>query len=212
MWPEVYPECRPSRQERVHAAHRMTVDRCSEHGGMAARPPSDPLERLEATARRRRQPPEQADADDRQPVRDDGLRSAEEPRRVRAARQLSTSTRSTPRPATTPPSSAARPRSEGYDVVVAFGGDGTVNEAANGLAGSETPLTCLPGGRANVYCRMLGIPTDVVDATEHLLRIADDWRPRRVDLGAGQRPLLHVLGRASGSTPASSSASTPTRD
>src|SRR6516164_11326585 len=58
---------------------------------------------------------------------------------------------------------------EGYDVVVAFGGDGTVNEAANGLAGSETPLCCLPGGRANVYCRMLGIPTDVVDATEHLL-------------------------------------------
>jgi diacylglycerol kinase family enzyme len=71
---------------------------------------------------------------------------------------------------------------EGYDVVVAFGGDGTVNEAANGLAGSETPLSCLPGGRTNVYCRMLGIPTDVVDATEHLLRIADDWHPRRVDL------------------------------
>jgi diacylglycerol kinase family enzyme len=72
---------------------------------------------------------------------------------------------------------------EGYDVVVAFGGDGTVNEAANGLAGSDTPLSCLPGGRTNVYCRMLGIPTDVVDATEHLLRLADDWRPRRADLG-----------------------------
>jgi diacylglycerol kinase family enzyme len=72
---------------------------------------------------------------------------------------------------------------EGYDVVVAFGGDGTVNEAANGLAGSDTPLSCLPGGRANVYCRMLGIPADVVDATEHLLRIADDWRPRSVDIG-----------------------------
>ena len=71
---------------------------------------------------------------------------------------------------------------EGYDVVVAFGGDGTVNEAANGLAGSNTPLSCLPGGRTNVYCRMLGIPTDVVDATEHLLRLADDWRPRRLDL------------------------------
>lgn len=72
---------------------------------------------------------------------------------------------------------------QSYDVVVAFGGDGTVNEAANGLAGSDTPLTCLPGGRANVYCRMLGIPTDVIDATEHLLRIADDWRPRAIDLG-----------------------------
>jgi len=72
---------------------------------------------------------------------------------------------------------------EGYDVVVAFGGDGTVNEAANGLAGSDTPLCCLPGGRTNVYCRMLGIPIDEVDATEHLLRMADDWRPRRVDFG-----------------------------
>ena len=53
-------------------------------------------------------------------------------------------------------------------MVVAFGGDGTVNEAANGLVGSNTPLCCLPGGRANVYCRMLGIPADVVDATEKL--------------------------------------------
>jgi diacylglycerol kinase family enzyme len=72
---------------------------------------------------------------------------------------------------------------EGYDVVVAFGGDGTVNEAANGLVGSDTPLTALPGGSTNVWCRTLGIPNDVVDATEHLLRMADDFRPRRVDLG-----------------------------
>lgn len=78
---------------------------------------------------------------------------------------------------------------EGYDVVVAFGGDGTVNEAANGLMHSPTPLTCLPGGATNVYCRMLGIPGDIVDATEHLLRVADDWQPRSVDLG-------HVNGRA----------------
>jgi diacylglycerol kinase family enzyme len=72
---------------------------------------------------------------------------------------------------------------EGYDVVCAFGGDGTFNEAANGLAGSDTPLTCLPGGATNVFCRILGIPNDVVDATEHLLAMADDWRPRTVDLG-----------------------------
>jgi len=70
-----------------------------------------------------------------------------------------------------------------YDVVVAFGGDGTVNEAANGLAGSPTPLSCLPGGATNVYCRLLGIPGEIVDATEHLLRIADGWHPRPVDLG-----------------------------
>ncbi len=84
---------------------------------------------------------------------------------------------------------------EGYDVVVAFGGDGTVNEAANGLAGTDTPLCCLPGGRTNVYCRMLGIPTDVVDATEHLLQLADDWHPRRVDLGMiNDRAFLFAAG------------------
>jgi diacylglycerol kinase family enzyme len=74
-------------------------------------------------------------------------------------------------------------RHEGYDVVVAFGGDGTVNEAANGLLGSATPLCCLPGGSANVFAKMLGIPGELVDATEHLLAMADDWRPRKVDLG-----------------------------
>jgi diacylglycerol kinase family enzyme len=69
-----------------------------------------------------------------------------------------------------------------FDVIVAFGGDGTVNEAANGLAGSRVPLTTLPGGSANVFCKMLGIPGDIVDATEHLLRVADRFEPRQVDL------------------------------
>jgi diacylglycerol kinase family enzyme len=71
----------------------------------------------------------------------------------------------------------------GYDVLVAFGGDGTVNEVANGLAGSTTPLSALPGGSANVFCKLLGIPGEIVDATEHLLALADRWQPRPVDLG-----------------------------
>src|ERR1700723_1338892 len=58
---------------------------------------------------------------------------------------------------------------EGYDIVVAFGGDGTVNEAANGLLGSTTPLCALPGGSANVFVKILGVPGDLIDATEHLL-------------------------------------------
>jgi diacylglycerol kinase family enzyme len=74
-------------------------------------------------------------------------------------------------------------RDHGYDVVVAFGGDGTLNEVANGLAGTDVPVSMLPGGSTNVVCRTLGIPNDVVDATEHLLALADDWQPRKVDLG-----------------------------
>jgi len=71
----------------------------------------------------------------------------------------------------------------GYDLIVALGGDGTVNEAANGLLGSDTPLCALPGGSANVFAKMLGFPGDLLDATEHLLALADDWHPHKVDLG-----------------------------
>jgi diacylglycerol kinase family enzyme len=74
-------------------------------------------------------------------------------------------------------------RDGGYDVVVAFGGDGTLNEVVNGLAGTDVPVSMLPGGSTNVVCRTLGIPNDVVDATEHLLSLADRWEPRRIDLG-----------------------------
>jgi diacylglycerol kinase family enzyme len=74
-------------------------------------------------------------------------------------------------------------RDGGYDIVVAFGGDGTVNEVVNGLAGTEIPVAFLPGGNTNVVCRSLGIPNDVVDATEHLLSLADDFKPRKIDLG-----------------------------
>jgi diacylglycerol kinase family enzyme len=74
-------------------------------------------------------------------------------------------------------------RGDGYDVVVAFGGDGTLNEVANGLAGTDVPVSVLPGGSTNVVCRTLGIPNDVVDATEHLLALADEWEPRPIDLG-----------------------------
>jgi diacylglycerol kinase family enzyme len=84
-----------------------------------------------------------------------------------------------PRHATELSRDAAR---DGYDVVVAFGGDGTINEAANGLVGSRTALSCLPGGATNVYCRMIGLSTDVPAATKQLLAHAESWAPRTVDL------------------------------
>ena len=83
----------------------------------------------------------------------------------------------------------------GYDVVVAFGGDGTLNEVANGLAGTDLPVAILPGGSTNVVCRTLGIPNDVVDATEHLLSLADEWAPRKIDLGrVDQRRFVFACG------------------
>ena len=95
----------------------------------------------------------------------------------------------------TRPRSRAPRRATGYDLVIAFGGDGTVNEVANGLAGSPVPLSCLPGGSANVFCKLLGIPGEIVDATEHLLATG---RPLRAAPGrprARRGTALHVQRR-----------------
>jgi diacylglycerol kinase family enzyme len=84
--------------------------------------------------------------------------------------------------------------SEGYDAVVAFGGDGTLNEVANGLAGSHVPMAPLPGGNANVFCRMLGVPATMSEATIELLA-ALRWQHRDVDLGVlGDRYFLFAGG------------------
>lgn len=72
---------------------------------------------------------------------------------------------------------------EGFDLVVTLGGDGTANEAANGLAGSATALACLPGGRTNVFTRALGGSSDLMEAAASLVRAADSFEPRRIDLG-----------------------------
>jgi diacylglycerol kinase family enzyme len=75
----------------------------------------------------------------------------------------------------------------GLDVVVVCGGDGTISEAACGLAGSTVPLAILPGGTSNVLVRELSIPLDLDDATD--LLFDGERRTVRILL-ANERPFL----------------------
>lgn len=78
------------------------------------------------------------------------------------------------------------------DVIGVYGGDGTVVEVANGLAGTGMPLAIFPGGTANTIARELGIPTDLEEACQLVLGPANR---RRVDAGqAGERLFLIRLG------------------
>jgi diacylglycerol kinase family enzyme len=83
---------------------------------------------------------------------------------------------------------------DGVDVVVVLGGDGTLNEAANGLAGTETALAPLPGGSTNVFARTIGLPNDPIEATGALLAGLAGGRIEPVGLGSvnGRYFLFHV--------------------
>jgi diacylglycerol kinase (ATP) len=65
------------------------------------------------------------------------------------------------------------------NLVIAAGGDGTINEIIQGLAGSETALGILPSGTVNVWARELGIPLDDTGACNVLVH----GQTRRIDLG-----------------------------
>jgi len=83
---------------------------------------------------------------------------------------------------------------DGVDAVVVMGGDGTLNEAANGLVGTDTALATLPGGSTNVFARTIGLPNDPIEATGVLLDALGRGSFRRVGLGAvnGRCFLFHT--------------------
>lgn len=71
---------------------------------------------------------------------------------------------------------------DGYDVLVAAGGDGTVNEIVNGIINSGTDgtkLGVIPVGTGNDFAHALGIPEDVPTAVKNLVK----GRTRKIDLG-----------------------------
>lgn len=72
---------------------------------------------------------------------------------------------------------------EGVEVVVVLGGDGTLNEAANGLVGTRTALGVLPGGSTNVFARSIGMTNDPIEATGELLGALGSGNIRPVSLG-----------------------------
>jgi diacylglycerol kinase (ATP) len=75
---------------------------------------------------------------------------------------------------------AAGAAASGATLLVAVGGDGTVNEVVNGLAGADgAELAVIPRGTGADFVRTFGIPSDLEDA----VRVALDGRARKIDLG-----------------------------
>ena len=78
---------------------------------------------------------------------------------------------------------AAQAAADGFDVVVVLAGDGTLNEAAGGLVGTQTALAPLPGGSTNVYAQALGVPLDPVDAASVLIQSLETESSTRIGVG-----------------------------
>lgn len=78
---------------------------------------------------------------------------------------------------------ARRAVDAGAELLIAFGGDGLVNEVVNGMAGSDATLAIIPGGTMNVFARNLGIPPNPTDAADYILQRAGEVAPRTMSLG-----------------------------
>jgi diacylglycerol kinase family enzyme len=83
---------------------------------------------------------------------------------------------------------------DAVDAVVVLGGDGTLSEAADGLAGTATALAPLPGGSTNVFARSIGVVYDPVQAAERLVEALARRDFKRIGLGVaeGRRFLFHA--------------------
>ncbi|MEX0682851.1 MAG: diacylglycerol kinase family protein [Dehalococcoidia bacterium] len=86
---------------------------------------------------------------------------------------------------------AARAAAEGVPLVIVCGGDGTLNEAANGLAGSDTALGMMPGGTSNIWAREMQISRSPLEAVQ----LMATGERRLIDLGkAGDRYFVLFAG------------------
>ena len=86
---------------------------------------------------------------------------------------------------------AADAATRGAPLLFVCGGDGTINEAVNGLAGSETALAVIPAGTVNLWAREVGL----LAKPEEAVRLAVDGVRRRIDLGrVGDRHFLLMAG------------------
>jgi YegS/Rv2252/BmrU family lipid kinase len=74
---------------------------------------------------------------------------------------------------------ACRLAAQGTELIIAAGGDGTINEVANGMIGSESRLAILPAGTANVLACEMRIPRDIEAAARAIPRLV----PRRIAVG-----------------------------
>src|SRR3954447_10495201 len=86
---------------------------------------------------------------------------------------------------------AAAAAAAGHELVVTFGGDGTINEVVNGLMGTDAGLARpaiapVPGGGGNVFARTLGVPIDPVAAARHIVAAAASDTQRTIGLSRAQ--------------------------
>lgn len=79
-------------------------------------------------------------------------------------------------------------KNQNYELIIGLGGDGTINELANGLLADgpnlDGPvLAAVPGGNANVFARNMGLPNDAVEATARLLTSIENQNIKTIGVG-----------------------------